>query len=336
MSPIRVENFAMTNAEILAQFRGCPVLVVGDLMLDEFIWGTVNRISPEAPVPVVEVSRRSFVPGGAANTAANISSLGGKPILAGVVGEDGNGVQVCDLLQKSGVETGPVVRDSSRPTTTKTRVIAHSQQIVRIDHEVPGAMPARVEAALLARIQAVLPTVRGCVVSDYGKGVITSSFVTQLIELARAAKLPIIIDPKGTDYQKYRGATLVKPNQLEAGKVLNRDLSTSEDVERAGADLVAEFGPNTAILITRGPHGMSLFEPNCPAIHIPAQAREVYDVTGAGDTVAGTMALTLAVGGTLETASRLATLAAAIVVAKVGTATCTHDELQAAHDKMGW
>ena len=318
------------SAEILARFRGCPVLVVGDLMLDEFVWGHVHRISPEAPVPVVEVQKRTFTAGGAANTAANVAALGGHPVIAGVVGDDPDGGRVCDILREQGVETAPVVRDAARPTTTKTRILAHSQQVVRIDTEQPGPVADAVADALLGQVGEVLYGIRACVVSDYGKGVITPGFVTRLIALARDAGVPVVVDPKGTDYAKYRGATLVKPNQLEAGKVLNRDLRTDADVDRAGADLRAVLGPDTAVLVTRGPHGMSLFEPQRDAFHVPAQAREVYDVTGAGDTVAGTIALALAVGSPLPTACRLASLAAAIVVGKVGTATCGYEELRAA------
>lgn len=326
----------MNGSDVTGRFAGCPVLVVGDLMLDEFVWGQVSRISPEAPVPVVEVARRTFVPGGAANTAANVGSLGGKPILAGVVGQDPDGDRVCDLLRSQGIETAPVVRDPGRPTTTKTRVIAHSQQVVRIDHERPGPTPEAVEATLLARVGEVLPTVRGCVVSDYGKGVVSPRFVGQLLRLARSAGVPTVIDPKGLDYEKYRGATLVKPNQLEAGQVLNRPLKSDEDVDRAGADLVDLLGPETAVLITRGPHGMSLFVREKPPVHVPAQAREVYDVTGAGDTVAGTLGLALAVGAPPEAACRLASLAAAVVVGKVGTATCSLGELRAAQQVARW
>ncbi len=326
----------MNGADVLSRFAGCPVLVVGDLMLDEFVWGQVSRISPEAPVPVVEVNRRTFVPGGAANTAANVGSLGGAPYLAGVVGQDADGDRVCDLLKSQGVETLPVVRDPARPTTTKTRVIAHSQQVVRIDHEAPGPVPESVGKALLGVILEALPRVRGCVISDYGKGVVTPDFVGRLLQLTRSAGVPTVIDPKGLDYEKYRGATLVKPNQLEAGQVLNRPLKTSEDVDRAGADLLELLGPDTAVLITRGPHGMTLFERGSPPAHVPTQAREVYDVTGAGDTVAGTLGLALAVGAAPESACRLASLAAAVVVGKVGTATCSLDELKAAQQVARW
>jgi D-beta-D-heptose 7-phosphate kinase/D-beta-D-heptose 1-phosphate adenosyltransferase len=322
--------------DLLNRFPGCPVLVVGDLMLDEFIWGHVSRISPEAPVPVVEVQRRTFTAGGAANTAANLAALGAVVTIAGIVGYDAEGDRIVGILQNQKIATSAVVKDASRPTTTKTRVVAHSQQMVRIDHEKPGAMADMVEAELFAAVAKKLSHVRSCVVSDYGKGVITPSFVGRLIAAARAANVPVIVDPKGTDYLKYRGATLVKPNQLEAGKVLNRDLKTTEEVDAAGRELQRLLGGETAILITRGAHGMALMEPHKPTVNVPTQAREVYDVTGAGDTVAGALALALAVGGTLETACKLASLAAAVVVGKVGTATCDLNELRNAAASAKW
>lgn len=326
----------MTGNDILARFRGCPVLVVGDLMLDEFVWGHVSRISPEAPVPVVEVARRTFTAGGAANTAANIAALGGHAVLAGALGDDAEGTTVCDLLRALGVNTDPTLRQAGHPTTTKTRVIAHSQQVVRIDRETPGPVPDAVLASLLERIAAVLPTVRGVVVSDYGKGVVTRAFVGVVIEHARAAGIPVVVDPKGTDYAKYAGATVVKPNQLEAGQVLGRELRTDADVSRAGEDLMGVLGPDSSVLITRGAHGMTLFERERDSVHIPARAQEVYDVTGAGDTVAGTLGLGLAIGAPREAACRLAGLAAAVVVGKIGTATCTFDELKAAQQVARW
>jgi rfaE bifunctional protein kinase chain/domain len=322
--------------DLIARFRDCPILVVGDLMLDEFVWGSVSRISPEAPVPVVEERDRTHTAGGAANTAANVRSLGGRAAVAGVVGADAEGERVRELLAGLGADVTGVRADSTRPTTTKTRVIAHSQQMVRLDRERPGPIPADVEDDLLAAVSAVLPTVRGCVVSDYGKGVVTPGFTSRLIAAARTAGVPVVIDPKGTDFAKYRGATLVKPNQLEAGQVLNRKLTTEEEVDRAGADLLDLLGPDTAVLVTRGPHGMSLFERGREVVHVPAQARAVYDVTGAGDTVAGTLALTLAAGGDLTAACRLASLAAAVVVGKVGTATCSGEELRAAAQVVRW
>jgi len=316
--------------DLLTQFPDRPILVVGDLMLDEFIWGQVSRISPEAPVPVVEVRRRTQAVGGAANAAANAAALGGRVAVAGVVGDDAEGRRVAELLRGQGIDTAGLVVDAARPTTTKTRVVAHSQQMVRIDHEQPGPIPDAVAETLLAAVRDALSRVRACVVSDYGKGVLTPAVVGQLMADARRAGVPVIVDPKGTDYAKYTGATVVKPNQMEAGKVLNRDLRTDAEVDRAGVDLRAILGADSAVLITRGPQGMSLFESDKEPVHVPTQAREVYDVTGAGDTVAGAMAMTLAAGGSLENACRLASLAAAVVVAKLGTATCDLAELRAA------
>jgi D-beta-D-heptose 7-phosphate kinase/D-beta-D-heptose 1-phosphate adenosyltransferase len=316
--------------DLLPRFRGCPVLVAGDLMLDEFVWGSVSRISPEAPVPVVEVRNRTAAAGGAGNTAANVAALGGRPVLAGLVGDDAGGETACDLLRAAGVDVSAVVRDRRRPTATKTRVIAHGQQVVRIDREQPGAIPADAEDALLARVEAVLPGVRGCVVSDYGKGVVTPRFAGGLIARCRSAGVPVVVDPKGVDYRKYRGASVVKPNQLEAGKVLNRELRDADAVRQAGRELLDLLGGESAVLVTQGPAGMTLFERGRPPVHVPAQAREVYDVTGAGDTVAGTLALALAGGASLEVACRLASAAAAVVVGKVGTATVSLDELHAA------
>lgn len=322
--------------DLLSSFQHCPILVLGDLMLDEFVWGNVTRISPEAPVPVVQVRERTFTVGGAANTAANVRTLGGRVTIAGVLGDDSGGRRTRELLDAQGIATTAVVTDSHRPTTTKTRVVAHSQQVVRIDQEQPGPISADVEDALFASIQEQLPQVRGCVVSDYGKGVVTVGLASRVITAANAAGVPVVIDPKGTDYAKYRGATLVKPNQLEAGQVLNRSLTTALDVSTAGRELLELLGPASSVLITRGPAGMTLFERDRDPVHVHAQAREVYDVTGAGDTVASTLALTLAVGGGAESACRLASLAAAVVVGKVGTATCSVDELRAALQVARW
>jgi D-beta-D-heptose 7-phosphate kinase/D-beta-D-heptose 1-phosphate adenosyltransferase len=312
---------------LIDRFAGTPLLVVGDLMLDEFVWGTVSRISPEAPVPVLEVQRRTFAVGGAANTAANAQALGGRAAVAGLVGDDAAGGRVRELL---GDLAAGVVDDATRPTTVKTRVVAGTQQVVRIDHEQPGPPPPAAAAALATAITRL--GTGGVVVSDYGKGVVTA-------ELARTAILigkPVVIDPKGIDYARYRGATLVKPNQLEAGQVLNRTLRTDADVLKAGLDLVELLGGATSVLITRGPSGMTAFEPGRPPVHVPAQAREVYDVTGAGDTVAATLTLALTAGADLEAACRLASLAAAVVVGKAGTAVCTAAELADAVRLARW
>jgi D-beta-D-heptose 7-phosphate kinase/D-beta-D-heptose 1-phosphate adenosyltransferase len=317
----------MSAADLLRRLDGCPVLVVGDLILDEYVWGTVARISPEAPVPVVEVRRRSTAAGGAANTAANVAGLGGRATLLGVVGADTAGERLRGLVRAGRVAAADLITDPSRPTTTKTRVIAHAQQVVRFDDEATAPVAEGVRDALLARARELLPTVRACVLSDYGKGVVTAEVAAEVIATARIAGIPVVVDPKGVDYRKYRGAAVVKPNQSEAAKVLNRDLPDEEAVAGAGRDLVTVLGGSTAVLVTRGPVGMTLFEPGQPAVHIPAQAREVFDVTGAGDTVTATLGAALAAGLPLVDGCRLASSAAAVVVGKLGTAPIDREEL---------
>jgi D-beta-D-heptose 7-phosphate kinase/D-beta-D-heptose 1-phosphate adenosyltransferase len=275
----------------------------------------------------VEVQKRTWILGGAANTAANVAALGGKPIMLGVVGADAEGDKVRAILAEQTISTAALLRDERRPTTTKTRIIAHSQQVVRIDHEVRGAIDESLEARCLSKVEETLPQVRGIVISDYGKGLVTERLAQRTIALAALRGIPVLVDPKGADYSRYRGATLIKPNQLEAGQVLNRDLRTREDVQKAGRDLVQLLGPDSALLITRGSHGMMLFQQGGRIDEIPAMAREVFDVTGAGDTVAATLVLSLAVGADLPRGCGWASRAAAIVVGKAGTATCTWEEL---------
>jgi D-beta-D-heptose 7-phosphate kinase/D-beta-D-heptose 1-phosphate adenosyltransferase len=318
----------MSAVDLLRSLDGRPVLVVGDLILDEYVWGTVARISPEAPVPVVEVRRRSTAAGGAANTAANVAGLGGRVALVGVVGADAAGEQLRAIVRAGRVATADLLPDPSRPTTTKTRVIAHAQQVVRFDDEVTAPLPEVVRDALLSRVRELLPTVRACVLSDYGKGVVTADVAAEVIAAAGRAGVPVVVDPKGVDYRKYRGAAVVKPNQSEAAKVLNRDVPDDAAVAEAGRDLIALLGGATAVLITRGAAGMALFEPGRAVAHVPARAREVFDVTGAGDTVTGTLAIALAAGLPLAAGCHLAASAAAVVVGKLGTAPIDLDELR--------
>ena len=315
--------------ELIARFRECQILVIGDVMLDEFIWGQVNRISPEAPVPVVEVRRRSITVGGAGNTAANVRSLGGSVELAGVIGNDVNGKHLLADLQQKGIKADGLLVIEHRPTTTKTRVVAGSQQMLRFDVEQPAALTEAEEEQLLQAVLPKLERCRACVVSDYGKGVVTERLMRKLIEAANAKGIPILVDPKGRDYAQYTGATLVKPNQLEAGQVFNRVIRNDADAELAGQDLMTLLGPKSSVLITRGAHGMDLFQHGQPSVNIPTKAREVFDVTGAGDTVASALALCLGVGGSLVEACKIASLAAAVVVGKIGTATCSVEELVA-------
>jgi D-beta-D-heptose 7-phosphate kinase/D-beta-D-heptose 1-phosphate adenosyltransferase len=316
------------NRDLAAAFRGKRVLVLGDVMLDEYIWGEVRRISPEAPVPVVEMRRRTYVPGGASNTAANVAALGGEAHLLGVVGEDYQATCLRDTLGKSGIRNLGLCVDPARLTTIKTRIVAHSQQVVRLDCEQRVPLPPQVEGELLREAEARLGTVDACVISDYGKGVISERVAGQFIRLARRAGKPVVVDPKGMDYRKYQGATVVKPNTQEAEAVAKQSITDDASLEEVGRRVLEILG-GSALLITRGSEGMSLFRPGEPAVHIPTLARHVFDVTGAGDTVASVLALGLAAGGSLEDSMDLANRAASLVVAKVGTATVTLDELLA-------
>lgn len=315
-----------TLLAILANFPGKCVLIVGDVMLDEYIWGEVRRISPEAPVPVVEAHRRTYAPGGAANTAGNVVSLGGRALLAGVVGRDQQAEKLFEALMQTSVDTDGLIVDDERPTTTKTRIVAHNQQVVRVDSEQRAPLRIELEDALLRWVEERLADADACVLSDYDKGVVSPRLAKHFIHLAREAGKPVIVDPKGTDYAKYRGATVVTPNVHEAERALNHQINSDSDLLEVAQRLL-DILESSALLITRGSQGMSLFLNGAEVTHIPAVARNVFDVTGAGDTVVSALAMALAAGATLEQAARLANLAASIVVGKVGTATVTRDEL---------
>ena len=310
----------------MRRLRGTRVLVVGDAMLDEYVWGEVRRVSPEAPVTVVEMRRRTWVPGGAANAAANVVSLGGRAWLAAVVGRDPQAGWLTAVLGQHGVDVSGLVVDGRRPTTLKTRIVAHSQQVVRVDTETRAPLPAAVERRLLAWVERRLPRADACVLSDYGKGVVSRRVAERLIAVARRAGTPVVVDPKGTDYTKYRGATLVTPNLAEAERAVNREIAGERDVLAVGRRLL-EMLDGSAVLITRGAQGMSLFRRGAAVVHIPAVARHVFDVTGAGDTVVGVLALALGAGVSLDDGARLANLAADLVVGKFGTATVSAREL---------
>jgi D-beta-D-heptose 7-phosphate kinase/D-beta-D-heptose 1-phosphate adenosyltransferase len=246
-----------------------------------------------------------------------------------MIGNDANGKILLADLQQKGINADGLLALEHRPTTTKTRVVAGSQQMLRFDVEQPATLTEAEEEQLLKAVLPKLERCRACVVSDYGKGVVTERLMRKLIDAATAKGKPILVDPKGRDYTKYAGATLVKPNQLEAGQVFNRVIHNDADAERAGQDLLQLLGPKSSVLITRGAHGMNLFQHGQPSVNIPTKAREVFDVTGAGDTVASALALCLGVGGSMEDACKVASLAAAVVVGKIGTATCSLEELQA-------
>jgi rfaE bifunctional protein kinase chain/domain len=320
---------AARAAALLRSMRGQRVFVLGDVMLDEFVWGRVSRISPEAPVPVVQVTGQSFNLGGAGNVAANVRALGASAVLAGVVGQDPAGQRVREALAAAGIEPRLVELGRKRPTTVKTRIVAHGQQVVRTDREDPADVPAGAETTLLEWLRRELSSCRALVVSDYQKGVVTAPLLRRVLPLARRHGVPVLVDPKVRHFRLYRGATVVTPNQLETEQATGLAIHGPAQLLAAGRRVLSLLGCR-AVLVTRGEHGMSLFERGKPPLHVPTAAREVFDVTGAGDTVVATMALALAAGASLPEAAVLANCAAGVVVGKVGTAQATPDEVQAA------
>ena len=313
---------------VVEQLRGCRVAVIGDVMLDEYLRGDVSRISPEAPVPVLEVRSHDWRLGGAANAAANIQALGGAATLIGVVGHDEAAAIVDQRLAHHGIASA-LVADPDRPTSKKTRLVAQQQQIVRVDHEkrhpVTGALADGVRRA----IDRALHDAHACVLSDYAKGVVTAEIARHAIEVARRAGIPIVVDPKQRSFAVYRGATVITPNlhELEAAAPGVQPF----EVERAAAGVLSEVG-GAALLVTRSSEGMTLYRPEREPFHVPAMAREVYDVTGAGDTVVAAVALALAARVAIEHAVELASIAAAVSVSKRGTSTVSPGELITAID----
>lgn len=314
--------------DIVEAFRERRVLVIGDVMLDEYIWGEVHRISPEAPVPIVEACRRTYAPGGAANVATNVASLGGQAFLCGVTGNDLLRGHLSRELLSQLVDTDGLIADDKRPTTTKTRVIAHNQQVVRVDSESRTLIRPDIEETLMRHISSIIETVDVCILSDYGKGVVTPYVAQQLIELAQAAGKQVLVDPKGSDYSRYRGATVVTPNVPEAEYAVNRRAANEAKLFEIAQELLDVLA-TSALLMTRGAQGMSLFVKGCDVFSVPASKRQVFDVTGAGDTAISTLALALAAGATLQQGARIANYAAGVVVGKLGTASLSLDELSA-------
>jgi D-beta-D-heptose 7-phosphate kinase/D-beta-D-heptose 1-phosphate adenosyltransferase len=313
---------------VLAKFPRARILLVGDLMLDEFVWGRVSRISPEAPVPVVWVQRESVMPGGAANVANNIAALGGRVIPVGVVGEDRWGQTLLRELQARRIDTDGIIR-SSRPTTVKTRVIAHHQQVVRVDREPPEPLAERLIDRLIEAALERIPEVDAVVLEDYGKGVVARRLLEAVIGAARRQRKIVTVDPKEEHFDLYRGITALTPNRMEAGQGVGRELKSDADVAWAGAAILQRLGCE-AVLITLGEDGMWLFERGGKQTRIPTVAREVFDVAGAGDTVIAAFTLALASGAPMASAARLANQAAGIVVGKLGVAVVTPKELSAA------
>ena len=314
-------------ADLLRGFPKAQILVIGDFILDQFVWGTVNRISPEAPVPVVNVQRESYMPGGALNVANNVRTLGGTVYPCGVVGRDLEGRMLVKTMRREGIETGGVVYDSHRRTSLKTRVIAHSQQVVRFDREKLDAISASDMASILKFIRRKIDSVDVIIMEDYGKGVIQPRLLREVVRLAKKHKKPVLVDPKEKNFPHYKGVTAVTPNRKEAyGAIDNGRKHDSLSLKEVGRRILAKLHCE-AVLITLGEDGMALVERKGTMTHIPTVAREVFDVSGAGDTVISTLALALASGARMSEAAVLANLAAGLVVAKLGTATVTTGEL---------
>ena len=310
---------------ITSKFENTRVLVVGDVMLDRYWWGDVTRISPEAPVPIVRLNRTTLAAGGAANVAANIAGLGATPLLLGSVGADPESAELKHVIADANISIAELLVFESRRTTVKTRVIAHSQQVARVDQESDGILSDEACDEVFSSFQRLAESAGAVAVSDYAKGFLPESLVCKFIAHAVEIGLPIVVDPKGRDYSRYKGATVITPNRREAALACNVDEGKAT-AEMAGRRLLDDLALQ-AVLITEGEDGMTLFMPNKEPAHFAASAREVYDVTGAGDTVLASIAASLAAGLGLQQASHIANIAAGLVVEKVGTAVVSFDKL---------
>lgn len=313
--------------ELIDAFASRRITVVGDVMLDRFLIGRVGRISPEAPVPVVVFDHEEFRLGGAANVANNLRQLGAAVDLIGVIGDDESGSQLRQELAAKGLHSTGLITDVERRTTTKMRVVTtRNQQVSRVDFESDHDAGAAIEAAIASQVEMRARAAQVILVSDYQKGVITRQSMAQIVAFAQGAGLPVIVDPKVPHMDYYAGAALVTPNHIEAESAANMRITTNDDASRAAAELRRRVGVGS-VLITRGEHGMWLDHEGATG-YLPASAREVADVTGAGDTVIATLALAIAAGATMTEAARLSNEAASIVVGRFGAATVTPEELK--------
>jgi D-beta-D-heptose 7-phosphate kinase/D-beta-D-heptose 1-phosphate adenosyltransferase len=313
--------------EGIDKFSSCRILVVGDVIMDEFLWGRVERISPEAPVPVVQVEEESLVLGGAGNVVNNIISLGGQALLCGVIGKDAMGKELIHMLQEMNSPTHGLVVEDRRPTTIKTRVVAHSQQVVRVDREESEPVTEASIERIITTVKEQIGSIDAIVVSDYGKGVVAQGLMETIRLLTRDRQITLTVDPNVQNVALYKGVTLITPNHQEAELMSGIVINDEESLRRAGTRLLDELGCQM-VLLTQGDRGMALFEGNGRTTQIPTVARKVFDVSGAGDTVTGTFTLALAAGLTPRQAAVLANLAAGIVVGEIGTATVAASRLK--------
>ena len=315
-------------ASLVEALSGVRVLTVGDLMLDRFVYGAVDRISPEAPVPVLRIERESVMLGGVGNVARNLRALGATVCLVALMGRDQEARDIKGLLRDDVEVESHLIEDDNRPTTIKTRYIAGSQQMMRADRERIVPVSESLEEEIVARAVADLAQADAMVLSDYGKGVLTEPVLRRLIDAAAELDVPVIVDPKGNDYRRYAGATLVTPNRRELSEATGRNADGDAAIVETASALIERSGVK-GVLVTRSQDGMSLVRAGVDPLHLSATAREVYDVSGAGDTVVATLAAALGAGIAIEDACRLANVAAGIVVAKVGTATAAANEMAA-------
>jgi D-beta-D-heptose 7-phosphate kinase/D-beta-D-heptose 1-phosphate adenosyltransferase len=314
----------MDYRKIISDFENRKILVIGDVILDHYIWGRVNRISPEAPVPVVEVTRENFLLGGAANVANNIVSLGAQAAVVGINGNDIAGEAVRGLLEQKGVDCSGIFTEN-RPTTVKTRVIAHNQQVVRFDREDSKYVDGKILKAVTSHIGSMLSRYDAVIISDYKKGMVSAELVRNVLKKTEPKKMFVAVDPKIGHFHCYHGVSLITPNIAEATNGSGIEISDERSLTKAGKALMKKLSVK-AVLITRGEQGMSLFEQK-KITHIPTVARKVYDVTGAGDTVISVFTLARASGANMEEAAIIANHSAGIVVGEVGTAVATPEEL---------
>ena len=310
--------------ELISRFNSLRILVLGDFMLDHYVMGRVDRISPEAPVPVVDVEGETFRLGGAGNVVMNALGLGAQPIPLGVIGNDWPGVSIRELLAKQNISSEGLI-ESSRPTTLKTRILAHQQQVVRVDREQRIPIDAALEDQIAEQFIKKLEDVDAVIISDYSKGTLTPSLLSRILPAARSKNKLLCLDPKVRHFSSYSPVTVITPNQAEASSVLGYPILNEDDLN-AAAKRIMEMIDCKALLITRGDKGMSLFADG-KLTHVTAKAREVYDVTGAGDTVVTSLCLALAAGASVLSAVEIANAAAGVVVGKIGTASASPAEL---------
>jgi len=318
----------MAFSRIISSFKNKNIFIIGDIILDRYIFGKVSRISPEAPVPVVDVMRESFLLGGAANVANNIIALGGKVTVAGVIGKDRAGDVVKGLMTDCNINIEAIIEDS-RPTTVKARVIAHNQQIVRFDREDRRKLEGKSLLSFLGQIRKILPLYDAVIISDYKKGVVSASLVKEIVKYAKQKKTFVAVDPKVGHFHLYKNVSLITPNIMEASEGSGVQIKDEKSLLKAGKTLLSRLSC-MSVLITRGEEGMSLFERGSKGMgvtHIPTVAKKVFDVTGAGDTVIATFTLAYAAGASLQDAATIANHAAGVVVGEVGTAVATPEIL---------